>query len=242
MSAITVSTFNLLPARRRHALARRRRIRAWTPILVVYGVAVAGVWGWFSFGASFSSGRPGESAADQLAAVNKDIDARRAQHKSVLDDIKASQRKLDGAKAVGHHPDWSVLLAKIAEVGAKPSQLVVLDSVELRARAAPANQDPKRPGAPAAPADTPPGAYGYTLVLDGITEKQVNVVNYAEDLQNLVLFENVAIDWTKPRDNVAPDAQVPFHLVSFQITCTLTDPAAAKHLQASPAPARKERR
>jgi Tfp pilus assembly protein PilN len=226
----TFPTINLLPASRRMALSRRRRIRTWTMVLVAYGVAIAGVWGWWTLGRRISSDE--ESVANQLAAVNKDIEEHRAQQAGVSGGIAAARRKLDGAKAVGHHPDWSVLLDRLADIGAPPNPVVVFERVELHPRPVPAvAQDPKLKGQTAA--NEVPDCLGYALSLEGLANSQMDVFSYARSLQGLQLFESVSIEWTRPRDSIAPDAPGP-HLVAFQISCTLTDAAAAAHAPPKP--------
>jgi Tfp pilus assembly protein PilN len=228
-----IPPINLLPAARRLALSRRRRMRGWTMILVVYGVAMASVWAWWTLGRSAPSN--GQSTATQLAASTRDIEEHKAEQAAVSKDIAAARNKLDGAKAVGHHADWSVLLDHLAQAGAPPNPIVVFERVDLHPRpASAAAKDTKLKAT--GPADDVPDPLGYALSLEGLANSQLDVFGYAKSLQGLQLFESVSIDWTRPRDSVAPDAPG-LHLVSFQISCTLTDAAAAAHAPA-PAPQR----
>jgi hypothetical protein len=135
--------------------------------------------------------------------------------------------RLEAAKAVGHHADWSVLLDVLAGLGSPPHPRVVLERIDLRVNT---------PGAPAgaAPgtgAGKPKGevhdAEGYILTIEGIAAEQTHAVEYAKSLQALRLFEAVNMTGTRPRDSVAPDA-AGLHLVNFEIRCVLNDAAAAR--------------
>jgi hypothetical protein len=229
---------NLLPAGRRLALKRRRRLKAWIMVLCGYAAALLGVWAWCGVGARLAAhddqqAGPGSSgsAAQRLATVTADIDRLHNERNKVRSEVVTIHRKLDAARAVGHHADWSVLLQLLAELGGPPHTDVVLERIELRPRPAQAN-DPAagKPKSPAAAArdNEVPDPWGYSLSLDGLAGSQIDVVRFAAGLEGLQLFESVSIVGTHPRDSTAPDAPG-LHLVSFQIACTLTDAGAAAH-------------
>jgi hypothetical protein len=215
-------------------------VRLWASALTVYAIAVAAVWAWCGLGGWLSAVGHGANSAplnvrEQLASVGSDIDKTEAARKEVGQSLASAKRKLDAAKAVGRHADWSILLRILGDLGASPSPSVVLERVELRPR----NESDLRtaagakaplPGAKPAPrAESDlPDPLGYKLEIDGLAASQVDVVRYARGLEDLRLFESVAILGTRPYDSTAPDA-AGLHLFSFRIACTLTDAAAAAH-------------
>lgn len=240
-----IAPVNLLPASRRMAITRRTRTRLWAGALSVYAVAVAAVWAWCGFGGWISALRHGPEAAplkarEQLASVESEIEKAQAARKDVGQALVAARRRLDAAKAVGHHADWSVLLRVLGDLGAPPNPSIVLERVELRPRneadlrPAPGAKPPLPGVKPAARAESDlPDPLGYKLEIEGLAASQVGVVRYARSLEDLRLFESVAILGTRPYDSTAPDA-AGLHLFSFQIACTLTDAAAAAHAPPNP--------
>jgi len=226
---------NLLPASRRVALARRRRQRTWVLVLGAYFVALLGVWAWCGLKGRIpaptgpAESAPG-SATERLVAVNAEIERVQTERNKARAEITAANRKIDAAKAVGHHADWSVLLKLLAAQGGPPNSVVALERVELKPSPAPAadNAAKAKPATPTPAQDEVPDPWGYTLTIDGLAESQVEAVLYAKRLEGLQLFESVAIVGTHPRDSTAPDSNG-LHLVVFQISCTLTNAAAAAH-------------
>jgi hypothetical protein len=221
---------NLLPAGRARALASRRRLRLWTAVLCAYGLLVAGAWAWWGLGARLAAATSTAApAAEQLRALEDSMAKCQADSTKVRAEMTAMRTKLDGARAVGHHADWSILLSMLAEQGSPPRPQIVFERVELQPRKPEAGAAQARDAKDKTKAEPDaPDALGYTLTLEGVAGSQLDVVGYTQLLQQLNLFESVSLVGTRPRDSVAPDAPG-LHLVNFQISCVLTDAAAAAH-------------
>ncbi len=222
---------NLLPSHRWDALRQRQRIRSWVFVVAVYGLALAGAWGCWglrsSLGAVAEVPQKQGTCLEQISAINGQIEKLRADRAAISTNMAEARRTLDAAMAVGHHPDWSVLLDLLTCMGAPPNPTIVFEHVELQPRLAPVAKDGKaKPATPAPQTSEIPDQYGYSLVLEGVAVSQVDVAQFAKVLQTQKLFESVSIVGTRPRDSIAADAPG-LHLVSFQINCTLTDAAAA---------------
>jgi Tfp pilus assembly protein PilN len=228
---------NLLPSHRWDAMRQRQRIRSWAFVVAIYGLALAGAWGCWGLRTSLGTEMPQKQGTclEQISTINGQIEKLRADRAVISTNMAEARRTLDAAMAVGHHPDWSVLLDLLTSMGAPPNPTIVFEHVELQPRPAPVAKDGKaKPATPTSQTSEVPDQYGYSLVLEGVAGSQVDVAQFAKVLQTLKLFESVSIVGTRPRDSVAVDAPG-LHLVSFQINCTLTDAAAAAQtaLQAS---------
>jgi Tfp pilus assembly protein PilN len=220
---------NLLPSHRWDALRQRQRMRSWMFVVAVYGLALAGAWGCWGLRSSLGAEMPQKQGTclEQISAINGQIEKLHADRAAISTSMAEARRTLDAALAVGHHPDWSVLMDLLTAMGAPPNPTIVFEHVELQPRQAPVAKDGKaKPVTPSPQTSEIPDQYGYSLVLEGVAGSQVDVAKFAKVLQTLKLFESVSIVGTRPRDSVAVDAPG-LHLVSFQISCTLSDAAAA---------------
>jgi hypothetical protein len=153
----------------------------------------------------------GDSVEKDLEATVAKIDIRRKEAASTRKSLAAVQKALDASRAVGQHPDWSVLLGLLAE-GAGGE--LVLSGCNLMAK-------PAREGADTA------GSGGYTLHLTGIGPSLNTVFTYATTLESYRTFESVHIAST--RTEVVPGLEGAGHpLVIFEFTCTLSDAGVQK--------------
>jgi hypothetical protein len=218
MTTLPIPRINLLPAQRLAGQRRQRRIRVWIAPVAIYLAALGGVW------FACSGGSHAASLASEVTVTTAKIDATKKELATVSQKILATRHQLDAAKAVGNHPDWSVLLKLLANAGEDD---VVLERCELRPRNAPGTDK-------AGPKSDVQGSQGYTLTVSGIAASQTVVFRYAASLEHLQVFESVGDIATHPRDSVAVDAPG-LHLISFQLTATLTDKGAA-HWAASTDP------
>ncbi len=238
MNVATNAPINLLPSHRWDALRRRQRVRSWTVLVGVYALALAGAWGCWGLRSSLAAGAEApqtqETCADKISAINTEINKLHADRAAISASMAEARRTLDAAMAVGHHPDWSVLLDLLTSMGAPPNPTIVFEHVELQPRQGPVAKDGKAKAPATAPqASEAPDQWGYSVVLEGVAGSQVDVAQFAKVLQTLKLFESVSIVGTRPRDSIAPDAPG-LHLVSFQINCTLSDAAAAAQTALQP--------
>lgn len=202
---------NLLPAPRRIARRRRARVRAWSWIGAAYLLAVAGASAAFVL----TTHEGGPRVADVDEAVAR-VAARRIEVAALEKELTAATRNWEAARAVGHHPDWSVLLGLLAR--AREGE-VVLERCELRA------------DVPSARAQPQPGRRQYTLSVDGIARSQRAVPAYVLGLERLGVFESVTIIETRSRPpdtgtSAPADPAVAEDLVAFRVQATLADRAS----------------
>jgi Tfp pilus assembly protein PilN len=122
---------NLLPAHRQSALQRRRAIRRWTLINGVYLglLLMAGVA--YAYG-TLSPRSPGE-AASNLNELNSTLVSVRQQTTALNINLRAAQE-------ITERPDWSILLAVLAD---SLGDDVVLEAVDVPAPADPAGPLPQ---------------------------------------------------------------------------------------------------
>ncbi|HYF14228.1 MAG TPA: PilN domain-containing protein [Phycisphaerales bacterium] len=136
---------NLLPAPRAAALRRRAMVRWWLVGLGVYALAAAGL----GVGAKVSLAAD-DGVHEELSRSDAELKSRTAEEESLRKQLDAVRRRHDAAMSVGHHPDWSGLLALLAR---SRGEGIVLDGVtmSLETRApAPTPGAAKPPAAPRA--------------------------------------------------------------------------------------------
>jgi hypothetical protein len=181
---------NLIPASRRQRQQSRRRRIAWVKFLRVYAIFLA-----ICCGLSFIPAQADAPSLDSsLARVDRRIEARGKE----LDDLRrqsaALGKKLDLARAVGEHPDWSALLAAIARCRA---DLAVLESIDLSV----VREEKKdKPAAgSSAPAKNAKAAARETVVvkLSGVCLSPASCVQFASALEQLDVFERVTVKDTR---------------------------------------------
>jgi Tfp pilus assembly protein PilN len=203
---------NLLPASRLAAIRRRSRIRLWILVVGVYVLALFGGWGVMRAHAV-----PAPKAAKDLDEVAGQIDSRRKELASLRKELGTVQRALEASRAVGQHPDWSVLLLLLADAG---SGEVVLSRCDLQVRPAPQGSDAL-------------GAEGYVLSLAGMAPSQDVVFQYALSLETLGVFETVQLIGTRAGEIPALGGAGP-GLVSFEMSCVLSDAGVPASSSAAP--------
>ena len=117
---------NLIPTRVRDAAIIRRRTRRWLVYGAVYAAAVAG--------ACVVLQMVGGQEASRLSNDNGLLAARVAdaqqQLGAIRHDVQEHARKKEASETVGVHPDWSLLLAALAETR---QQDIILQSIDLKA-------------------------------------------------------------------------------------------------------------
>ncbi len=169
---------NLMPEPRLRAAALRRRLRRWIAGVAAYAVLMAVV--------CFASWTHAEAASDDVRfeiarATQRLIDAeRRAQTNN--QQAEQLERALAATRAVGEHPDWSLLLRLLAE---HRGDDLVLRSIEITV--APTASAASASVASGPDADkAPPGSTGdeaYDIRVTGVGLTQQRVLGYAGELQ-----------------------------------------------------------
>jgi hypothetical protein len=168
---LATSSINLMPARRRDALRRRRRIQAWIATVCVYA-CVVGAGALWSFVATLDFGSREQLELADLSArakvLEEDTQAKQAEFASANATLKANL-------VVHQEPNWSVLMALIA---AELREDAVLERFRMM-------QGEYKGGATDAPA--------YVVLLTGTSLSQANVFEFTLRLEGLKLFRKVTI-------------------------------------------------
>ncbi len=211
---------NLIPAPRRLAAARRKRITHWCMAGAAYGVTLLAI-----AAAAWVAGRGGGGELEsRLQEVSLQAAQAETQTKKVMADLVSAQERLAAIKRVTGHPDWSVLLSLVSS--AREGR-VVFDACELEAvtpKAAPSAAGATAP--PAGPAPTTPsvatpaavkGPPGYMLRLSGIARQQREIPQFVLRLEAMRLFEKVSL--LESQSRVLDGTEV----YGFRIECTLRE-------------------
>lgn len=215
------SRINLVPRSRRLAKHRRKRKRLWVTIITAYSVLVVSAITGSRLLHVFDS----RAVATQIETLESQIQKASEDAKSLRAQIRQVKDTWETANVVNSQPDWSLLLALIADVG---QDHIMLSSCELAAAAAdessraempatPATASPSAPTTPTAAAPTHSSA-AWTLNLSGRARSQSAVSQFVLRLEQLTLFEQVRL--VETRREPSNDARADTHFV-FLITCTM---------------------
>jgi len=203
-----VNQVNLIPARRREARALRKRLRLWGAVLGVYGsVALAGYFACWAFA--------GESPSPRQRALRHlrgDIQATGRELRRTRMQIGQELLKLQAQRAVGRHPDWSILLAAISSTVGNEIVLerCALSPVEKKDSEDDASSSSSRAKGRATEAEP-----RFRLDVDGIAKSPPTVSQYILRLEQMRLFDRVRLVKTNRRQFLDTEA------VGFHVECVL---------------------
>jgi hypothetical protein len=193
-----MTAIDLTPMSIAKSLNGRRRARAWSLGLSSYALALA-----VGLGAVMLSAPTSEGVRAKVARVQTDVDGARRELAQVSGEMTRLQRELDAARAVGEHPDWSIVLGLIA--GVQQGREAVLEHVRL-APVLPTT--PNKPALRRRKADTkvqdPPVPIGYEVLLSGLARTELDASKFALGLETVGAFDRVTLVSTRARpvDNV----------------------------------------
>jgi len=204
---------DLLPAHRREARQRRLLRRRWMCGAGAFAGAVV------LSGLVLASIMPANAdlSASELARINDSVARTQRSIAEVEPRLVDTQRTLRANLSVSGQPDWSVLLALLADVAGED---IVLSRCKLEPQAPPVEGavEPKgsaaaggAPGRPV-PEQTEPK---YVLDLSGLARNQTQTSQFVLRLEQMGLFERVRLVNTSTSQ--IKDTQ----LSSFQLTCDL---------------------
>jgi len=183
---------NLIPARRLARAGAARRKRAWWRFIRVYLILAALGAG----GALVPVYAAGPSLDGEIARMNKRIEMATQKRDEIQKKNTTLAQKVGAAKAVGEHPDWSLVLDTVSRLRAGD---IALESAELSIQ----KQDvPTKPGAPApgpatanhtqnAPKTKPQET--FVLRVAGYSSAPGGVLSFIQRLEGLNLFERVSL-------------------------------------------------
>lgn len=187
MTAIAV---NLIPKAYRERRALASRARRWAAGSIALACVIGAAW---ALTASTLGGNR-VRLASQLASARADADEKSRLLSEAQSAHAAAVRRLESARAVAGHPDWSVLLALLARAR---SEGLVLERVDVRPIAS-AETKPTTTDANA-PQPVVRGVPAYQLDIRGVAESQSVVAQYLLSLENIGLFDTVRLRETRPR-------------------------------------------
>jgi len=224
---------NLIPTHRIDARRRKRRIRVWTVVVAVYASALV-------VGASAAHtvwGQADRRLADAAAEYDQKVREAQQQVVALEPALTEARVKLEASRAVAVQPDWSVLLALLAELR---GERVVLQSVRL---------DPIKPADRQGRRVVRSGRFAggieprtgekktdkaddesrrkpleYRLDVNGLGRGQADVSAFVLRLEQTGLFDEVKLVETSRM----PFGQAREPAVAFLVHCTLSESEGAE--------------
>ena len=214
---------NLIPRAKRLRQQARRRREQWIRFLRFYAIVLAG-------GCALAL-LPAHAALPSLDSSIARIDRRIETTTKALDQARrqlgALGTQLDLARAVGEHPDWSILLGAIARARADDAVLESFDLTLARVDDKSSKSDAAKPPAPNA---KPLQRDIVVVKLTGLCSSPASCFQFAHALEQLELFERVVVKDTRSQPLGAMPA------TRFEIEAIAT--AAPVPLAAPTAPAK----
>ena len=201
---------NLIPLKRRQAMARARRVRTWGCVAVVEAALIccAAAAIWTRGEAQPSSSGELTRAVQENAQLVGTANAAQLTLATALDRRETSRQFID-------QPDWSLLLIAI-------NRSLSADGMLSRCEIAPISEvrPPNTADVPsmAAAAQMPPRLVGFSVRLSGLAQSQNAVSQVVIRLEDLRLFEKVDLVQTNPQ-LLPADAGSGF---AFQVGCTIS--------------------
>jgi Tfp pilus assembly protein PilN len=187
---------NLVPADRREARRRHRRVQAWITACAVYAVA----WVVVHVAIQVTSASDDRMLRGEIEQVRADVQEQETALAALKLDRQQAVAQLHANLAVGRQPDWSILLALLAST---LEDEIVLRSVRLVSGAA---------------GERETGGSGVTnLDFAGLGQSQAAVSRFVLRLEEISLFRSVKLLDTR---------REPFldgHAITFRVECVLDD-------------------
>jgi hypothetical protein len=161
---------NLLPQRLLRRRSERRRLRQWQWVLLAEACAAGAAVVMLTAGVD----NPEAARRQALEATVSQIDVISGSVGLLRGRLQALEQQLAVAREVSRKPDWSILLAALAEEG---RGRVTLQSIRLAPDSGGAGQ-----------------ASGYRLTLQGLCDRQSELTGFVEGLERTGLFARVKGD------------------------------------------------
>ena len=180
---------NLIPHQRRARAEARRRGAAWARFLRAYAIVLAFVCALALFPAHATP----PSLESSIARVNRNIDSSTKALEGVKNQAGMLARQVEVARIIRDHPDWSLLLAAVAEIAKGPSagaQESQLRSFDLSI----AKIEEKSAKAAAAKSDKPLPAHDIVIVkLVGAAPTLESCIKCVKALEDRAVFDQVTL-------------------------------------------------
>lgn len=155
-----------------------------------------------------------QSAGDGGSAmVAAKLEAKRAEKQSLTSRVSDLRRRVDAARAVGHHADWSVLLRHLAM--ARPPALI-MEHCELR-RVTTTTRTPGVDGK----AETVSTETKQVFVISGLAEEMGDVHAFVGKVEGAGIFDRVRLGQTSVVTSSGAGQPA---LTKYSVECELDEP------------------
>ena len=201
---------NFIPAHRLAAQQRRRRRRLWIVACIAYaaGLLVA------STGGSALWHDDTDALTGRTAATIEQIDHDERATKRLQDKLAVARVTLQANRAVADQPDWSILLAAVADCLDDDVFLTRFD-LQPAPKIVPPPRLPQMPGQPWRPPRPTASTATNLVTLVGFGRTQADVSHFVDRLERTGLFDKVKILRTKRRQLLTGVA------VAFDLGCLM---------------------
>jgi Tfp pilus assembly PilM family ATPase/Tfp pilus assembly protein FimT len=208
---------NLIPKARRMTKHRRQRKRMWATVIGTYALSVLIC----ILGSRLMHVFDSRALASQVELLQSQIDMARNEAKSLRTQLKQVRDAWETANTVNNQPDWSLLLALLADIAGDDIELRMCEIGTAMGNMS-TREIPPPAALPLAGADSSPSATSanamWTLNLSGRARSQAAVSQFVLRLEHLGLFAQVRLMETR-REPLGQGA-MDDHFVFF-ISCTM---------------------
>lgn len=201
---------NFIPAHRLAARQRRRRSRLWIVACVAYAIGLLGA----STSGSVLWHDDTGALTDRIAATIERIDRDQRATERLQDTLAVARVTLQANRAVADQPDWSILLAAVADCLDDDVFLTRLDLQPAPKIARPPRL-PQMPGRPPQPLQPTAPTATNLVTLVGFGRTQADVSRFVDRLERTGLFDKVKVLRTKRRQLLTGVA------VAFDLGCLM---------------------
>lgn len=189
-----MTSVNLIPAMMRQKQMAARRRSAWARGLRAYAVLAAGI----ALIGQLPT-RTDATVVDRTAVFRAERRMENAQRgrEQIKGMLAEAKNRLETSKAVGHHPDWSVVLELLTRSrldGADGEIDAVLQSVDI---AAMKPEAVTRPAGSDKPAERKPTTEKYVVRVVGLSPTPARVYRYVLRLEKLGVFDGATVRDTR---------------------------------------------
>lgn len=192
---------NLIPAPRREAAAARAHLVRWAAGLAVYCVLLLAA----SIACSVYAGGDASALTEESRRLSARLAGPNQMVLALQRELAGAQRRLRSAQEVGKQPDWSVVMALLANIVADD---LVLDMCRLDRVLRTGDQPGKRGSA---------SGRRFVLTLSGLARSQAAVSSFILRLEKTGLFTRVGLVKTSRQSFLSGKA------VAFEVKCLLEE-------------------
>jgi hypothetical protein len=199
---------NLLPQKRVAAIRARAAARWWVVGGAVFSaVAVLGAGAYSVRVSRAGAGR------DASAVISAKLEVKRAEKQALTTRVSDLRKRVDAARAVGHHPDWSIMLRHLAV--SRPETLI-MERCELK-RVDTTTRTPAQDGTH----ETSSTTTRIFLTISGRAEQMSDVHAFVGQVEGAGVFDAVRMGETSVMASASPGQPA---LIRYTIQCELEEP------------------